>query len=414
MANKPLDHFLNQFIKFVLPANKHHLLVSSDNRQNVFGPKQQAYEYIFLNQVLEEEPDIQAFLDQVFLHLAPEGRLIIIYRNYLHYFLKNLLNICSAQKIDAKNWLSTYDLKTFLSLGNFETIVAQPLCFTQLNIPLVSFLLNRLLLYFYPFNHLAFLHYMSARKKTHFAKDTSVSIIIPVRNEAGNIKKLLNALPLIGNRCEVIFVEGHSQDNTLAEVKKCIAQYQKSLPFKLKLINQGLGKGKADAVRQGFARAKGEILVIYDADMSIKAAELTKFYLAIISHQGELINGSRLIYPLQGQAMQSLNILGNKFFSLLYSWIIGQKIKDTLCGTKALWKKDYLQIKQDLSLTHKYDPFGDFDLLLGASKLNLKIIDLPVRYYERTYGTTNIKRFQNGWQLLKYSLLAIKELKLRL
>jgi len=121
--------------------------------------------------------------------------------------------------------------------------------------------------------------------------------------------------------------------------------------------------------------------------------------------------GSRLVYPMEHEAMRYLNLLGNKFFSMAFSWLLGERIKDTLCGTKVLFRRDYECIAANRSYFGEFDPFGDFDLLFGASKLNLKILEVPIRYQERTYGETNIHRFTHGWLLLKMTVYGFFRLK---
>ena len=177
-----------------------------------------------------------------------------------------------------------------------------------------------------------------------------------------------------------------------------------------KLFRQ-TGTGKGDAVRLGFEKANGDILMILDADMTVPPEDLSRFYNAIIGGRGEFINGVRLVYPLEDQAMRFLNIIGNKFFSLAFSWILGQPIKDSLCGTKVIWKRDYEMIAKNRGYFGNFDPFGDFDLLFGAAKLNYKIVEMPIRYRSRTYGDTNIDRWRHGWMLLKMVLFAAKRIK---
>jgi glycosyltransferase involved in cell wall biosynthesis len=234
-----------------------------------------------------------------------------------------------------------------------------------------------------------------------------VSVIIPARNEEGNIKKIFADVPNMGGATELIFVEGGSTDNTYAIIEKTIAQN----PHRLcKLLRQS-GKGKGDAVRLGFQHASGDILMIYDADMTVPPEDLPRFYDVLATGKGEFANGVRLVYPMEEEAMRTLNFLGNKFFSLAFSWLLGQPIKDTLCGTKVLWKRDYERIAANRSYFGDFDPFGDFDLLFGAAKLNLKIIEIPVRYRERTYGTTNISRWSHGWLLLRMVFFALRRIK---
>lgn len=412
MENNYLNKFIRDFINFIILSKASSIIINRKNIKKIINNNNH-YDYIVLLNILEEEKDIQNLLDKIFIKLNANGRLIVIYRNYLHSFISGFIRSIFKKTENDRNWLSTYDIKTFLNLTNLQVITRQPLLLTSICIPLITDFLNKLLLYFFPFNHLSLLHYLVARKTDINITDASVSIIIPTRNEAGNIEKNFQKLPVFGTKREIIFVEGHSKDKTKEKIKRCISKYSNILPFTFKLLKQ-IGKGKADAVRLGFSKATGDILMIYDADMSVKPDDLTKFYMALISDKGEFINGSRLIYPMRGKAMQFINILGNKIFSITYSWLLGQTIKDTLCGTKVLWRKDYLKIKRESKIFGKYDPFGDFDLLLGASRLNLKIMDLPVRYFERTYGATNIKRFINAFELARFSLYAIKILKMRL
>jgi glycosyltransferase involved in cell wall biosynthesis len=235
----------------------------------------------------------------------------------------------------------------------------------------------------------------------------TVSVVIPCRNEKGNIEAAIAPLPAFGRHQEVIFVDGHSTDGTQDEIRRVITQYPEK---DMKFLMQD-GKGKGDAVRKGFAHATGDILMILDADLSMPPEDLPKFYDAVTSGKGEFINGSRLVYPMEHEAMRYLNLLGNKFFSMAFSWLLGEWIKDTLCGTKVLLRRDYERIAANRSYFGEFDPFGDFDLLFGASKLNLKMVEVPIRYQERTHGTTNIRRFTHGWLLLKmtvYSFLRLK------
>jgi glycosyltransferase involved in cell wall biosynthesis len=232
-------------------------------------------------------------------------------------------------------------------------------------------------------------------------------VIVPARNEAGNIEDIFARTPEMGRGTELVFVEGHSTDDTYARIEREIARRPGR---KCQLLRQA-GKGKGDAVRLGFAHAKGDVLMILDADLTVAPEDLPRFLSALCSGKGEFINGVRLVYPMQKQAMRFLNLVGNKFFSLAFSWLLGQSIKDTLCGTKVLWAADYRRIADQRAYFGDFDPFGDFDLLFGAAKLNLKIVDLPIRYRERTYGTTNIQRWQHGWLLLRMVLFAARRIK---
>jgi len=249
-----------------------------------------------------------------------------------------------------------------------------------------------------------------ARPIPAFEQNTSpasVSVVIPARNEEGNIKQIFERVPQMGSSTELIFVEGHSKDNTYQAI---VDEIQKHPEIKAKLFHQE-GKGKGDAVRLGFAKASGDILMILDADLTVLPEDLPRFYSAIYTDRGDFINGVRLVYPMEKEAMRFFNYIGNKCFSVLFSFLLSQPVKDTLCGTKVLWKRDYEKIAANRAYFGNFDPFGDFDLLFGAAKLDLKILDMPIRYGERTYGTTNIQRWKHGWLLSKMVFFAARRIK---
>jgi SAM-dependent methyltransferase len=239
------------------------------------------------------------------------------------------------------------------------------------------------------------------------ASARTVSVIIPARNEAGNIRAAIQRIPPLGRETQIILIEGHSQDSTWEEIQRAVREN----PHRDLLAMRQTGKGKGNAVREAIAAAKHEILMILDADLTVPPEELTKFYDALASGKTEFANGVRLVYPMEKKAMRFLNMCANKFFGIAFSWTLGQPIKDTLCGTKAIFKEDYQRIAANRSHFGDFDPFGDFDLLFGADKLLLKITDIPIRYRERTYGTTNISRWLHGWLLLQMLFLAAKKLK---
>jgi glycosyltransferase involved in cell wall biosynthesis len=232
-------------------------------------------------------------------------------------------------------------------------------------------------------------------------------VVVPVRNEAGNIERIVDEVPEMGSGTELVFVEGHSTDDTFAAVQAAI----QARPLRKIRVHRQAGTGKGDAVRLGFENASGDVLMVLDGDLTVDPATLPRFYEAIRAGRGEFINGVRLVYPMEKEAMRPLNFLGNKFFSLAFSWLLGQPIKDTLCGTKVLWRDDYARIVRNRHYFGEFDPFGDFDLLFGAAKLNLKIVELPVRYGARSYGTTNIQRWRHGWMLLKMVVFAARRIK---
>ena len=237
----------------------------------------------------------------------------------------------------------------------------------------------------------------------------SVSIVVPARNEKGNIENAIKRTPAFGTNQEFVFIEGHSADNTYEEMLRVKEAYTEK---DIKVLRQS-GKGKGNAVREAFEVATGEILMILDADLTMPPEELPKFYDALRYNKGEFINGSRLVYPMDKNAMRFLNLLGNKFFGMFFSYLLGQRLKDTLCGTKVLYKKDYDQITRNRHYFGDFDPFGDFDLIFGAAKLNLKITEIIIRYRDREYGSTQINRFSHGWLLIKMSAFAAKKIKFK-
>ena len=232
-------------------------------------------------------------------------------------------------------------------------------------------------------------------------------MVIPCRNEAGHIDPLVERLPALPPGSEFLFVEGHSQDDTAERIQAAVAR-RPDLP--LRFLRQ-TGRGKGDAVRLGFAQARGDVLLILDSDMGVAPEDVPKFVRALSSGKAEFVNGSRLVYPMEQRAMRFLNLLANKLFALLFGWLLGQQVRDTLCGTKVLWREDYQRIAANRAYFGDFDPFGDFDLLFGAARLNLAIRDLAVRYHERTYGSTNISRFRHGFLLLQMSAFAARKLK---
>jgi glycosyltransferase involved in cell wall biosynthesis len=259
---------------------------------------------------------------------------------------------------------------------------------------------------------LALVDYFVARPEAQHQPERmpSVSVICPCRNEKGNIREAVQRTPLMGPKTELIFVDGNSNDGTVEEIEAVIAEYRG--PLELRLVLQGDGKGKGDAVRKGFNASKYDVLMILDSDLTVPPEDLPKFYRALVHQKGEFINGVRLVYPMEGEAMRFLNLLGNKFFSTMLSWVLEQPIKDSLCGTKVLYRRDYDVIAANRGYFGEFDPFGDFDLLFGAARLNMRIVDLPVRYRARTYGETKIDRFSHGWLLLKMTAFGFSKLRM--
>lgn len=418
-------NYLESFINFIVPndARVFRLEVSSvrektkTGHQNFFSSNQaEICDYIVATDALGYIHDIETFFRESKVSLNRDGRLFITQYSALWEPIVRLASKMGLRNaLIEQNWLSLNDLKNFSYLAGLEVVKSGTKMLLPLYIPLVSYFFNNILANIWPFTHLGLFHYIVMRKPNVaiFDKTPSISIVVPARNEAGTIEKIARDLPTLGSFTEIIFIEGNSTDNTWGEIQR-IAKLAETGTFgagkKIKIGRQG-GKGKGDAVRVGFDMAEGDILAIYDADMTVPAESIPRFYSAIVENKGDFINGSRLVYPLQKESMRVLNFFGNKFFSLAFGWILSQPLKDTLCGTKVIRKKDYEKIKKNRAFFGDFDPFGDFDLLFGAAKLNLKIVDLPIHYQERIYGTTNISRWKHGWLLLRMTAFAARKLK---
>jgi glycosyltransferase involved in cell wall biosynthesis len=306
-----------------------------------------------------------------------------------------------------QNWLSTDDVHNLLNLAGWEVVKTEARILWPLRIPLWSWFCNRWLAPLLP--DLCFTVGVIARPKPQPAPDQHYrcSVVIPARNEAGNIEDAVLRTPEMGQGTEIIFIEGHSSDDTWNAIQRVAAKYPQRT---IKVLKQQT-RGKGGAVREAFAAATGDVLFILDADLTMPPEELPKFYEAARSGTAEFVNGVRLVYPMEDQAMQFLNMVANKAFGLTFSWLLGQKIKDTLCGTKVLFRADYEAIARNRAYFGDFDPFGDFDLLFGAAKLNLRMVDLPIRYRARSYGSTNIHRWSHGWLLLRMVIFAARRLK---
>jgi SAM-dependent methyltransferase len=369
------------------------------------------YDYVILSDVIGHLSDVQKVFENIKKVSDQDTRIIITYYNFLWEPF-----IILAEKLGLKmpnltqNWLSLNDIQNLLYLADLEVVKKGNALLIPIYIPYISNFINKYIARLPLIKQLCLVQYVVARRKpTNLKKEYKVSVIIPARNEEGNIENAVRRTPKLGKWDELIFVEGNSSDQTKKEIQRVIEKYKKRR--NLRLISQGKGRGKGDAVRKGFAKAKGDILMILDADLTMPPEELPKYYKVISERTGEFVMGSRLVYPMENQAMRFLNILGNKFFSLAFSFLLDQKIKDTLCGTKVLFKDHYNQIVKNRSYFGDFDPFGDFDLIFGAAKLNLKIVEIPIRYKARTYGETNISRFKHGYLLFKMVIFASKKIK---
>lgn len=366
---------------------------------------QETFDVIILSDLVNDLWDVQRVLEQIKSLCQPHTRILLNFYSRLWQAplgLARTLNLATSNLY--QNWLTPEDIRALLVLAGFEPIrTSQEILWP---LPLGGFA-NRFLVRLWPFREMALSNLVIARPMPQPAKEAMVSVIVPARNESGNIKAIFERTPQMGRETELVFVEGHSKDDTYAAIEREIAAHP-STPSQL-FRQTGIGKG--DAMRLGYTQARGDVLMILDADLTVPPEDLPRFYEALVSGKGEFINGVRLVYPMEKEAMRTLNFLGNKFFSIAFSWMLGQSIKDTLCGTKVLWKKDYQKVAANRSYFGDFDPFGDYDLIFGAAKLNLRIIDLPIRYRERTYGSTNISRWKHGLLLLRMVAFAARRIK---
>jgi glycosyltransferase involved in cell wall biosynthesis/SAM-dependent methyltransferase len=371
----------------------------------------ETFDYIVLSDVVPYVHDLLRLLENAREHSHSRTRVVInSYNPAWRPFLGLAERLGLKPRKPIRNWVSPGDIRNLLELAGFEVVSAGTRILMPKSVPVLTFLLNTVVANIWPFTRLCVSYWIVARPSPEPLGELGVSVVCACRNEAGHIPQIVERLPSMGTSTELIFVEGGSTDDTRAAIEHEIEEHP---DFDISLLTQP-GKGKGDAVRSGLAAAKHDVLMILDGDLTVQPEDLPKFYDALVANRGELINGSRLVYDMERGSMRFLNMLGNKAFSLLFRAITGQHVKDTLCGTKVLHRDDYDAIAAGRSFFGDFDPFGDFDLLFGAARLNRKIVDLPVRYGARTYGTTNISRFRHGVLLLRMTLFAYSKFRVQI
>lgn len=375
----------------------------------------QSFDYILLANTISYVSDIQRVFTNLSKMSHPSTRVVLTFHNPGWEFILRLATFFRQRMpVSSLNWLNLEDVENLFNLAGFEVIKHGKRCLFPRNIPLVSFIVNKFIAPLPIFNQLCLTEYIIARPRISTyeaqenARDLTCSVVIPARNESGNIENCITRLPRLGKHTEIIFIEGHSSDDTWEEIQRVKNKYQDKWDIK---ICQQTGKGKGNAVREGFAMAQGDILIILDSDLTVRPEDLIYFFNAVASGRCEFANGCRLIYPVSEDTMPWLNRMANRFFAWLLSYLLNTKIKDSLCGTKVLKKIHYERIAQNRSYFGDFDPFGDFDLLFGAAKLGLQIQDIPVRYMPRTYGQSNIQHIKEGLVLLKMCLYAAQKIK---
>jgi SAM-dependent methyltransferase len=373
------------------------------------------FDYILLANTVSYLNNIQKTLFNLYKVSNPSTRIILTFHNPAwEVVLKLGTFLRQRMPIENLNWMSYEDIENLLVLEGFEVTCRGKRMLFPRRIPLLFKLFNKILAPLPLINSACLTEYVVARIQPDRAKaqeniqNYSCSVIIPAKNEAGNIESCITRMPRLGKHTEIIFVEGNSQDNTWEEIQRVQAKYGKEWDIK---ICQQTGKGKGDAVRKGFTMATGDVLIILDSDLTVQPEDLVYFFQGVASGSCEFANGCRLIYPLTSEAMPWLNRMANRFFAWVLSYLLNTKIKDSLCGTKAISQQNYQRIAANRSYFGEFDPFGDFDLLFGAAKLGLQIKDIPVRYRQRTYGSSNIQHFKEGIILLKMCLYAARKIK---
>jgi hypothetical protein len=396
---------------------KHHLVLSAaahaDQERDLSPVEAFRPDYVLLNGNIHYEVDIQSFLDHLRRAMSSTTRLIITFYSTLWRPLLRLATALGLRtETSEENWIAPEDLRNLLLLAGYELVREESKFLIPVYIPAISYVANRFLAPLPGFRLFNLLNIAVARPVNPPAAKReiapSVSVVVPARNEAGNIEAAILRTPAMGPDDELIFIEGNSTDDTWDTICRMQKKYASSRTIR---IDRQEGKGKGDAVRKGFALAQREILMILDADLTVPPEELPRFYDALVSQKGEFINGSRLVYPMEKQAMRFFNVLGNKFFAVMFSFVLGQRFKDTLCGTKVLTRENYEKVAAHRRYFGEFDPFGDFDLIFGAARMALRIIEVPVHYRERTYGETNINRWRHGLVLLRMLTFAAARIK---
>jgi SAM-dependent methyltransferase len=404
-------------------------------------PLARTFDYVIMSDLVGHLTDVWQTFRNLHRVCTAETRIVVTTYNFLWQPL-----LAAAERLGlkmpqpAQNWLGVGDLENLFRLTDFRVEQSFTRLLIPARIPLIGDWLNRLPQHNRFLSHFGLLNFFVLRpttndearatminEETHAlpthdrqSQSHTVSVVVPCRNEAGNIRACVARIPSMGARTEIVFVDGDSTDGTVEEIEREMMRWRDAKEIKLihqvargetRAANLMLKLGKGDAVRKGFAAATGDVLMILDADLTVPPEDLPKFYDAIARGKGELINGTRLVYPLADQSMKSLNFLGNKSFSWLFTWLLSQRIKDTLCGTKVLRREDYERIASARTHFGDFDPFGDFDLLFGAARLKLKITELPVRYQRRTSGESKVRVLRHGWLLARMCVVGFLRLK---
>ncbi len=368
------------------------------------------FDFIVLSDTIGVLSDIQRTLESLTGLCHPDTRIIVSYYNYAWSPILKLLQLLGLKMPQVElNYLPPADTAHMMDLAGFEMVKQEWRTLLPVRLFGLGPLINRYLGSMPYIRRLGLRNFSVARPMALAPlPPQTVSVIIPCRNEKGNVEQALKRLPKFGKDLEVVFIEGHSQDGSYEEIERVAEAYKDKI--KIQYARQD-GVGKGDAMRKGYALATGEVLMILDGDLTVPPEDMPKFYNALIRGDGNFINGSRMVYPMEDDAMRFLNLIANAVFAWIFSWLLNERVTDTLCGTKVFTKAHYDRIEAGRAYFGDFDPFGDFDLIFGASKQNLKIIDMPIRYANRTYGETQISRFRHGVLLIRMVVFAFRKLK---
>jgi SAM-dependent methyltransferase len=381
-----------------------------ENAELIRNLKDRCFDVLVISDTLGALEDLQGTFELLHQLCSRDTRVIVA----SHSSLWEPILVCAERlglkmPVLSRNWLSMDDIVAILRLAGFEEIKREWRQLLPKRLLGLGPLINRFIAPLPLIRCLCIRNYMVFRSlRQPPMRAPSATIVIPCRNERGNVMATVERMPHFAPKQELIFVDGHSQDGTLDEIHRAIVAHPE---MDIKVFVQD-GEGKGDAVRKGFEMARGDVLMILDADLTVAPEELTKFYSAITSGAAEFVNGTRMIYPKEGKSMRTLNLIGNRIFARMFTYLLNQHFTDTLCGTKGLTRENYKRLAAGRNYFGSFDPYGDFDLILGAVKLNLKVIEVPIRYRARMFGETKISRFSHGWLLMRMLLFAFRRLKM--
>lgn len=364
------------------------------------------FDYIIISGIVGTVENIQVLLEKILRWTTTDTRIFVDFYNPLWYpLIKFGEKIGQKMPEKIKNWLSVDDIENFLYISGYQVIKRKYLMFFPKYIPLITYILNKFIgnlpvIRRFSLNSVVIARPMKPKEKK---EELSCSVVITCRDEEGNIEGLVTRIPKMGSNTEIIFVEGHSKDNTVAKIQEMIAKYPEK---DIKMLKQkGIGQG--DAFRYGYDEAKGDFVIWLEADLTTPPEEAIHFWDTFVNNTGEYVNGSRFIYKMKKSAMPLFNFLGNRFFGVLFTILLKQRFTDTLCGFKGISKKNYIRIRDQIDYFGDFDPFGDFELIFGSIKNNLKVAEIPVHYQPRQYGESKAYG-QSFFSFMKHAMLLLR------